>query len=77
MNLFKRDAEIVSCALTMWANYIETGHVTLSSQDAQNCGYKDEIRTLDDNQMRFVLRLRKMSTKKWEQESSTRKETTS
>ena len=45
-------------ALTMWANYVETGDVSLSTDSAIKCGRKDEILALNDEQKRLVLRLR-------------------
>lgn len=65
MDGFYRDQDVVSCALSMWANYIQTGDVTLSPQDAKNRGCDDRVKVLSDEQMRFVLRLRDMSNKKW------------
>jgi hypothetical protein len=45
-------------ALTMWANYIETGCVSLSTESAIKCGRKEEINPLNDDQKRVVARLR-------------------
>ncbi len=64
-NGFNDDANVVSYALSMWANYIETGDVTLSRQDCKNCGYTDKIKHLSNDQAFFVARLRHLSMKKW------------
>lgn len=32
----QKDSELVFSALNYWANYVETGEVTLSAQDAQS-----------------------------------------
>lgn len=56
--MFERDSHVRSRALTMWANYIETGDVTLSRHDARGDG---RPRVLTDDQQRFVLRLRDLA----------------
>lgn len=64
-NGFNDDVNVVSHALSMWANYIETGDVTLSKQDCRNCGYTDRAKHLSNDQAFFVARLRHLSMKKW------------
>jgi hypothetical protein len=65
-DIFHDDVNVVSYALSMWANYIETGDVTLSKQDCENCGYyADRIKRLDNDQAFFVAKLRHLSMKKW------------
>lgn len=45
-------------ALSMWANYLETGDPYMSADTAINCGQKGDVRVLSDDQKRLVLRLR-------------------
>lgn len=52
------DTEIVFRALCMWSNHIETGDVTLSAQDANNCGYK--VKGLSSEQIEFISRLKEL-----------------
>lgn len=56
----EKDAQLVFSALSNWANYIETGDVVMSAQDAQNC--KQPFKALGLDQMTFVLRLRDLAT---------------
>ena len=60
MNL-EKDSNLIFYALNMWANYIETGNVALSKQDAINCKYSEVIKKLSPSQMELTLRLRKLS----------------
>jgi len=60
MSLFDSDQEIISHALNMWANHIETGDVCLSMTDAQNM--KIPFKALTFDQMKFVVRLRELSS---------------
>lgn len=64
-NVFRDDVNVISYALSMWANHIETGDVTLSKQDCKNCGYADRVKNLSNDQAFFVARLRHLSMKKW------------
>lgn len=53
----KTDAELVSYALRQWANYIETGEVYMSAQNAISSNQRDKLRALDPGQHRLVARL--------------------
>ena len=55
------DKEIVFYSLRMWKNYIQTGDVNMSSDDAINRGCKDSIRMLNSDQQEFVIRLEELS----------------
>lgn len=46
----------ISNSLKMWANYIETGDVVLTAEDAQNIDKK--VRALNTEQMKRVVELR-------------------
>lgn len=54
------DQELISHALHTWANYIETGHVTLSANDAVN--HEIKPRPLDKDQTIIVQRIRKLAS---------------
>jgi hypothetical protein len=66
--LDKTDLQLQASAMNMWANYVETGDVNLSAQDAQNC--KKPFRALDHHQMRMVLHFRDLSSRLLRQDSS-------
>lgn len=53
------DKELITHALNMWANHIETGNVSLNAGDADN--RKMKVKALDDDQKALVLRLRKLA----------------
>jgi hypothetical protein len=55
------DSELISTALRMWANYIETGNVSISSTDCVNMGQPYKVKVINDQQKRFVDRLVKLS----------------
>lgn len=57
------DLDVAVHALSMWKNYIETGSVNLSAQDAANQDRQDEVRPLNDSQYRFLVRLEDIKTK--------------
>lgn len=57
------DYEIISMAVRMWKNHIQTGDVNLSVQDAKNCGKESMINKLDSNQEQFTKRLEKISSR--------------
>jgi hypothetical protein len=61
MKMFEKENHTISYALNMWANYIETGDVTVSAQTAQKL--KEPFNSLTEDQMEFIVKLRKMSTK--------------
>lgn len=55
------DESLIRNALTMWANYIETGNVVLSAKDAQQA--RKPFKALDHQQMKLVIRLRELAEK--------------
>ncbi len=59
----KSDEELIQHSLNLWANYLETGDVTLSQRDAVNMGKPDLINSLTLEQQSLVLRLRQLSLK--------------
>jgi len=61
--MFEKDSEIKYAALNMWANYIETGNINISFNDAINMKNYEILNTLDDFQKEFVIRLRKLAVK--------------
>lgn len=56
----RTDLQIQATAVGMWANYIETGDVSISARDAQNA--KLPFKALNEEQMRMVLRFRDLSS---------------
>lgn len=54
------DQELISNALNMWANYIETGNVTMSAKSAKEMN--EEVYTLNYRQKELVDRIRKLAT---------------
>lgn len=56
------DKHIKFEALSMWANYIETGSVNMGAEQAVKMGMGDEVLKLNADQAQFVSRLRKMAT---------------
>ncbi len=61
--MFETDGEIKFQALTMWANHIETGDVSMSPQDAVNRKLKDKIKPLTLQQQELVVRIKKLAQK--------------
>ena len=55
----KTDQEKISYALNVWANYIETGDVTLCAADAKHFGVQGK--TLNKDQLALVKRLRELA----------------
>lgn len=55
------DAELTATALDMWANWIETGNVTLAADDAIACGSRAMVKLLTPEQRALVMRLRTLS----------------
>lgn len=53
------DEQKIYYALSMWANYIETGNICLGAEDARKQGMKTN--PLDESQMRHVIRLRELA----------------
>ena len=64
--MFEKDYQIKFYALNMWANYIETGDVTLSAKDAINCGLPNKIQPLELEQQKLIIRLRELANKEME-----------
>lgn len=65
--MFDTDQAVKAHALQMWANYVETGNVLLSAEDAESqnkCRRPNErisIKALTPSQMKLVIRLRDMA----------------
>ena len=59
--MFNTNGELKSCALTYWANYIETGVLHLSAHDALNSGQPKTVRHLDPGQIQVVAHLRALA----------------
>ena len=53
------DEQKIYFALNLWANYIETGDVTLCAKDAERTG--DKVKALDATQMKVIVRLRELA----------------
>ncbi len=53
------DIELITRALNMWANWIETGDVNISANDAQ--AMRKSVRPLGEDGMKLVLRLRQLA----------------
>lgn len=51
--------QLITHALNLWANYIETGDVITSATDCANIG--KTVRVINDEQKEMVLRLRKLA----------------
>jgi hypothetical protein len=58
--MFEQDKHVRSHALSMWANYIETGELSCSATEYKNM--LKEVNELSTDQEKFVARLRKMAT---------------
>lgn len=57
----RTDAELISFALGMWANFIETGDNMTNAQDAANM--KRPVKPTSDEQKELILRLRNLASK--------------
>ncbi len=55
------DRQIIAYALDLWANFIQTGELTMSAQDAERAG--EPIKALSTDQMKMVIRLRDLAAK--------------
>lgn len=55
------DGFLRAYALKCWANYIETGDISLSAQDAQRM--KKPFKALTHEQMALIVRLHKLADK--------------
>jgi hypothetical protein len=53
------DVELIARALDMWANWIETGDVSLSGNDAN--AMRKKVRAVGKDGMKLVLRLRQLA----------------
>lgn len=54
------DQQLISNALNMWANYVETGNVAMSAKTAKEMN--EEVYTLNFRQRELVDRMRKSAT---------------
>lgn len=54
---------VIHAALAMWRNYVETGNVLLSLQDAINSKQFKLCKVLDTNQKRLVVQLESLMEK--------------
>ena len=59
--MFEKDNQIISYALNMWANYIETGDVTISASDAIHFKQNEKVQSLTIDQQKFCIRLRDLA----------------
>lgn len=59
--LEEEDSHIISHALAMWANYIETGNPVLSSDDQKAMGNEKQAKSLSEEQHQMVVRLRQLA----------------
>lgn len=66
------DLQIISSAIGMWINHIETGDSAYSAVDAKNCGHYKMIKKLKPEQITFLDRLHKLRIKALTQDSNTR-----
>lgn len=57
------DNQVIYMALNQWSNYIQTGDICMSQQDAINCGDKDKIKAINQEQMKFIIRLQDLAKK--------------
>lgn len=55
------DNQLKSHALTVWANYIETGDPAMSAEMARKMGMEREINDLPSERAELVARMRKLS----------------
>ncbi len=58
-----RDKQDISTALTMWANYIETGSVYNSLEDESKMFLRKSSRDLDEYKKQKIADLRELATK--------------
>lgn len=61
--MFDTDNEKIYAALKYWANYIETGDVCLSRNDAIRMNKRNIIKPLNIEQEKFVIKLRELAEK--------------
>ena len=53
------DQQLISHALNMWANYVETGNVSMSAKTAKEMN--EEVNTLNSRKKELVDRMRKLA----------------
>lgn len=63
VNYMESKSQMISTALVMRANYLETGDVTLTRNDAINMKCANIIKPLDEDQQELVLELRRLARK--------------
>lgn len=61
MKISAREKELVSTALDFWANYVETGDITMSRTDAVNRKLERRIKSLTEDQEQLVRDLRNLA----------------
>lgn len=54
------DNELITRALTMWINHIQTGDVCMSTKDVVQAGKPGKARMLHSDQQEFVIRLEEL-----------------
>lgn len=55
------DTSKIAYALGMWRNFIQTGDMSMSAEDAKRSG--ERVNALDIEQMKFVIRLDELAQK--------------
>jgi len=58
--LEREEQDLIYYSLAMRKNYIETGDVSLSAQDALNCGYGDKVKLLSIDQIRAIAKIKQL-----------------
>lgn len=58
--MFDTNEELIARALTLWANYVETGDLATCAKDVERSG-EGKIKALDEEQMMLVVRMRMLS----------------
>jgi len=59
-SLSKEQINDIIISLGMRINYIQTGKISMSSEDAKNAGKSNLIKPLSEDQMEAILRMRKV-----------------
>lgn len=68
--MFEKDNQIKYHSLNLWANYIETGDVNMSANDAIKTNNRQCIQPLELEQQKFVIRLRDLANKELNNQKS-------
>ena len=55
------DDKLINQTLTYWANYIETGDITISASNAVHFKQNKKVKTLTLDQQKFCIRLRDLA----------------